>query len=117
LKSSSEIIGEIVHVKKPFLNTVLEKCGEQDLKPVLLGASTEKFDLYQKQLDYIKAQDKDIDLSLIKFKIPKRDKNLIDLISNGDYTVFKKYVPAEISSKFFEILQNEINKGSHNLEN
>ena len=117
LKSSSEIIGEIVHVKKPFLNTVLEKCGEQDLKPVLLGASTEKFDLYQKQLDYIKAQDKDIDLSLIKFKIPKRDKNLIDLISNGDYTVFKKYVPAEISSKFFEILQNEINRGSHNLEN
>ena len=117
LKSGSEIIGEIIHVKKPFLNTVLDKCKEQDLKPVLLGASTEKFDLYQKQLDYIKAQDKDLNLSLVKFKIPKRDKNLIDLISTGDYTIFKKYVPAEISSKFFEVLQNEINKGSRNLEN
>lgn len=116
IKEDSDLIGEIIHVKKPFLSTILSKLEDQGLNPVMLGTSLDKSDLYQKQLDYLKAQDKDLSLNIIKFKIPQRDKNLIELISKGDYTLFKKYVPPQISAKFFTILQNEINQGSHNLE-
>jgi len=117
VKEGSNEIGEIIHVKKAFLGSVLDKCKEHELNPVLLGASLENSDMYQKQLDYLKAQDRDLDLSVVKFKMPKRDKNLLGLISQGDYTLFKKYIPSQISAKFFQILQNEINQGSHNLEN
>jgi hypothetical protein len=116
LKSSHEEIGEILEIKKPFLNTIIEKMKESGLRPILLGTSIPESDLYQKQLHYLKTQDPELDLGLIKFKMPSRDQKLLDLIRSGDYTLFKKYVPAQISSQFFDLLKSEITGGSQNLE-
>ena len=106
--NNNEEIDSYIVMKLGLLGSGIAKLVDRGYNPILIGAGPDRYEDYQKQMDYIRMSDiKDKvskDMKLFKTERTTSGTKAREYLTQGDFSKFKKIVPKEVANLYNDLV-------------
>jgi len=106
--NNNEEIDSYIVMNRGLLGSGIAKLVDKGYNPILIGSGPDRYEDYQKQMDYIRMSDiKDRiskDMKLFKTERTTSGTKAREYLTQGDFSKFKKIVPKEVANLYNDLV-------------